>query len=512
MVTVRLYEGYLRNREALGRELGTDPGLPREEAEREILRKGYERWGRALPGRLLGGFAFALWDEGRRELFCARDPLGLRQFYYCRTPSALLYGTDLASVTGDPRCTRSIDPEALQLYMMFGYPAGEKTLYRGVMKLKPGRYLVYGEGGVSTEVYAALSFNPDFTPSEGEWAEAIDGTLQEILADDRKNFDFSRGISFLSGGVDSSYLLASSGVRTALAIGGDGAGGEIPAAAETAERLGVRLLQTRITPEAFFGAVPRVVRGLELPLADASSVAFALGCRDAAEHAAFCFSGEGADEFFAGYHLYRRAEELARDGGPRHYGCFGVMDRKPAAALLGLGQGYPCEELVEDLYRRTEGGEHLARLLMIDISLWLEGNILFSVNRAARSNGLEILMPYADRRMLALSARIPSSLKLKDGCGKYVLRLAAGKRLPPETAFRQKAGFPVPVRAWMGTEACRAGIREVLFGSASRAFFDRKKLESYWKGLLSGNTETWQILYAAWVFLVWYEECFLNRG
>ena len=512
-MTVCLYEGYLRNRKALCRELCVDPRSSRDETEREILLKGYARWGRALPEHLQGGFAFALRDRERRELFCARDPLGLRPFWYCRASSALLFGTDLDAVVKDPRYEPGIDPEALQIYMMFGYPAGGKTLYRGVVKLMPGHCLVYGENGLDVRPYTRLAFAPDYGPSEEEWAEEIDRTMQEILADDRENFDFSRGVSFLSGGVDSSWLLASSGVRTALSVGyGEAGASETQLAAETAARLGVRLLRTEVTSGAFFGAVPGVVRGLGLPLADASSVVFALGCRDAAKEAAFCFSGEGADEFFAGYHLYRRAEELARTGGEWHYGCAGVMPQAPALALLGMEQGFPCERLVEGIYRETEGGERLSRLLKIDLSLWLEGDILFSVNRAARANGLEILLPYADPRMFALSARIPSALKLRDGCGKYILRKAALKRLPYETAFRQKVGFSVPVREWMRKEEHLPEIREVLFGEASRDFFDRKLLAGYWDSLQAGNTEIWQIPYAAYVFLVWYETCFLNHS
>ena len=337
-----------------------------------------------------------------------------------------------------------------------------------------------------------------------KWFLLSRDTLQTVLSEDRENESFSTACSFLSGGVDSSYILALSSVHRAVGIGYRGeAVSEAPLAAKTAEYLNATFTEVDIAPEDFFDAIPRVVRRLGLPLADASAVAFGIGCERAAQGYSTCLSGEGADEFFAGYHIYRRADELARTGGPWHYGCAGVMEAEDAARLLKLEHPFPCAHLVEGLYADTENDEHLSRLLRIDCALWLEGDILFSVQRSARCNGLKLLLPYADRRLFELAARIPSALKWKDGTGKYILRRAAEKRLPHAVAFRQKNGFSVPVRSWLRREPFRARVEAVLLGEGSARFFDPALLRKYWSSFQSGNDSVWQIVYAAYVFIIW---------
>ena len=215
-----LYEGYLRNRKALCKELGVSPGISCAETERKLLLAGYERWGCEIGNHLYGSFSFVLSDEERKELICVRDLFGIRPFYYTLLPDGeLLFDTDIRRMARDPRYRRALDEEALQLYMMFGYPAGERTLYRGIKKLMPGKYLVWKNGQYRIGTCFAPTFRPENDRSEEELAERIDQTLQDILEEDRENFDFSRGCAFLSGGVDSSYLFSASGVERALGIG-----------------------------------------------------------------------------------------------------------------------------------------------------------------------------------------------------------------------------------------------------------------------------------------------------
>ena len=502
-MTLCFYEGYLRNRLSLCRELS----LPAASGDRAVLEAGFRRWGVALPDHLYGAFAFAFRLAESGALFAARDQLGLQPFFYSVTGDReLLFASDINDLLRDRRVLRTVDPEALQNYMHFGYPVGDKTLWRGIRKLLPGRTLTFRDGEVSISSYWKPVFLPDYTRTEETWAAEIDETLRLILSEDRENVDFRTAFSFLSGGVDSAYLLALCGVPRAVGVGYPGeAVSELPLAEKAAQTLGVDFTGVDVTPEAFFDAVPRVIRRLGLPLADASAVAFALGCEQANSGSA-CFSGEGADEFFAGYQVYRRAEELAQSGGPRHYGCAGVMEAEDAARLLGQDQVFPCESLVKDLYADSEGDEHLSRLLRIDCALWLEGDILFGVRCSAGAAGLQLLLPYADRRLFELAARIPSALKRKDGVEKYILRRAAEARLPREIAFRPKVGFSVPVRGWLRREPFRSRVESVLFGSRSSAFFDQTLLRRYWASFQSGNDVLWQIPYAAYVLLLWSRE------
>lgn len=508
-ISILFYEGCLRNRKQLCKELMVGESPDRTETERAILLKGYERWGRDVVHHLYGGFSFALRGEDG-SLFCARDHFGLKSLYYCLMPDGrLLCSPDIAGIAADPAYRKAIDPQALQLYMMFGYPVGEATLYRGIRKLMPGRAMIWDNVACKIERYYRPSFHPEYGLSEQAWIERFNGTLQDILDDDRAAMGLSEGSAFLSGGVDSALLLAASGVRRAASIRfPEQAYSEWGAASETAAWLGRELRGITLSAEDCVAAVPRFVKNAELPLADPSAIAFMLGCEQASGEGGPWLSGEGADEFFAGYHVYRRAGELATNEGPLHYGCDGVMEQKDAQRLLRQESAFPVDALVRGIYEQTSGDEHLSRLLLIDIELWLEGDILFSVNRSARANGVELLLPYADRRMFELSASIPAGLKLHEDCGKYILRRAAERWLPHEIAFRKKIGFSVPVTQWLSDEAIRVRVEKTLFGEISAAYFDRAMLERLWEQFLKGQKKYWKILYAVIVFVIWVECCF----
>ena len=408
----------------------------------------------------------------------------------------------------NPFYRKALDRDALQLYMMFGYPIGEKTLYKGIQKLMPGCVLVWDGSTVRIDRYDSLIFQPEFLPSEEEWTQRIDRTLQDILQEDRANYDFAGCTAFLSGGVDSSYLLAASGIRDAVGIGFRESGiNELPEAAATAASVGVRFHEFCISAEDYFRIIPAMVCNFELPLADPCAPAFALGCEHSAGKGTVFLSGEGADEFFAGYRVYRRVDELGAEGAP-YFGCDGVMDQQAAMQLLGMETAYPTEMLVHEIRGMTRGAEPLSRMLAVDIALWLEGDILFGVGRSARAYGLDLLLPFADRRMFELSAAIPSALKWKDGTEKYILRKAAETRLPHDAAFRPKRGFPVPAKQWFREERFRPQIEKTLFGPVSAEYFDQRILRRYWDAFLSGRDIVWETPYAVYIFVIWYETCF----
>ena len=507
---IHFYEGYLRNRSQLCRELGLAQSDNRRVTELAILTAGFRRWGRELVQHLNGAFGFAIWDEADGTLFCARDHFGIQSFFYCVAGSGeFLCSGDIRTIAGNPHYRKALNRDALQLYMMFGYPVGEKTLYEGIMKLMPGCTLVWDGKSVRIDRYYTLSFQPDLSVTEEEWIRRIDRTLQDILCEDRSNYDFTDSMSFLSSGVDSSYLLASSGIRNAIGIGFQELGSnETHAASITADMLGADFYELCITAEEYFGIIPTMLCNLELPLADASAPAFALGCEHAAGKTRVLLSGEGPDEFFAGYRIYQRSDELGAEGA-QYCGCYGIMWQKEAMQLLGIRDAYPVETLVRDARKLTCSAEPLTRMLAVDIMLWLEGDILFGAGRSARANGVDLLLPYADRRMFELSSSVPAALKRKEGTEKYIFRRAAETRLPHEMAFRRKTGFFVPKEQWLREEHFRLNIEKVLFSAESSTIFDQKLLRNYWNSFLAGNDSLWTIPYAVYIFNIWYETCFV---
>ena len=162
MVKVQEYRGHIRNWEALCKELGIDPSLPREEKERQILTGAYEEWGYDMADHMYGMFAFALWDEEEQKLFCLRDQFGTKPFYYYQTADGrLLYGTTIRQIMEQPGFVKEFNEDMLQIYLTLTYGAGEDTFFRGVKKLLPGRYLVWKDGKMEITRYWKPEFHPD---------------------------------------------------------------------------------------------------------------------------------------------------------------------------------------------------------------------------------------------------------------------------------------------------------------------------------------------------------------
>ena len=182
MIKVQEYRGHIRNWESLCRELGIDTGLSREEREEQILVKAYETWGCHMADHMHGMFAFALWDDEEKELFCLRDQFGTKPFFYYETADGdLLYGTSIRQIMEQPGFVKELNEEMLQLYLTLTYVAGENTFFRGVKKLLPGRYLIWKNGKMKIERYWKPEFHPDESKSLEEWADEIHTTIQMIM-------------------------------------------------------------------------------------------------------------------------------------------------------------------------------------------------------------------------------------------------------------------------------------------------------------------------------------------
>ena len=205
MIKIQEYRGHIRNWEALCERLGVALDLPREEREEAILIRAYETWDREMADHMHGMFAFALWDEDEKKLFCLRDQFGTKPFYYYETEDGdLLYGTTIRQIIEQPGFVKQLNEEMLQIYLSLTYGAGENTFFRGLKKLLPGRYLVWQNGKLEIVRYWKPEFHPDESRSLEEWAEEIHTTVQEIMPEVKAEDEYAE--SFLSGGVDSSYF------------------------------------------------------------------------------------------------------------------------------------------------------------------------------------------------------------------------------------------------------------------------------------------------------------------
>ena len=508
-IILKEYRGHIRNWAELCEELGVSNELAPKDREKAIIVAAYEKWGRDIADHLYGMFAFAIEDGDK--LFAVRDHFGTKPFYYYVTKdNKLLYGTYIKSILEGEGFEKKLNPKSLQLYMTLTYVAGEETFFEGVKKLMPGHYLEFVNGKLTVTRYWTPTFKPDESKSLEDWADEIHNTLASIMPQVKLPEETAE--SFLSGGVDSSYVLAMSDAQMTDSCGYDDERfDESPLAAKTAELLGRGFSRCRITPEMYFDAVPYVMKGMEQPLGDASAIVFAIGCKETAKHTKLCYSGEGSDEFFGGYNMYRNAERYGDNLKTFYVGNTNIMKEDEKKALLkNYVEGVLPIDLVKNIYEETEGLDPLTKMSDVDIQIWLEGDIYLNVDKMSEAAGLEIRMPLTDRRIFDIASRMPSRFKVNEEQNKVAFRTAAAKVLPEEIAFRKKLGFVVPIRYWMSDEKYNAPVKNMLFSETADKFFNADEVKKIWDEYVGGNSDLWRKIWTIYTFLVWYNEYFAD--
>ena len=511
MITIKEYRGHIRNWESLCAELQIDASLTREKREKEILIKAYEVWGHDMADHLYGMFAFALWDDEKEELFALRDQFGTKPFYYYMTKDGqLLYGTMIRDIMKQPGFEKELNEEMLQIYLTLTYVGGEDTFFKGVKKLMPGHFLVWKNGTLTITRYWTPEFHPDESKTLEDWANEIHTTVQNVMPEVLARDESAE--AFLSGGVDSSYVVAVYDVKMTDSCGYEEERfDESGLAKQTADLLHRENSRCLITPEMYFDIVPYVMYEMEQPLADASAIAFAIACKETAKHTKICYSGEGSDEFFGGYNMYRNATRYGDNLKTFYVGNTNIMKEDEKKRILKhYNEDVLPINLVKDIYEEIEGLDPLAKMSDIDIQIWLEGDIYLNVDKMSTAAGLEIRMPLTDRRVFDIASRMPSCYKVNGEQNKVAFRTAAAKVLPEEIAFRKKLGFIVPIRIWMADERYNQDVQAKFHSEMAAKFFNIEEIQKIFDEYVGGNSDNWRKVWTIYTFLVWYEEYFVK--
>ena len=542
---VVVFNGEIYNFQALTAELQAAGHTFATRSDTEVLLHGYEEWGKGMLDRLRGMFTFALWDRKAETLFLARDHFGIKPLYYYQNEEGeLLFGSEIKSFLDHPGFHKALNEDQLSLYLSYQYSPGEDTFFRGVKKLLPAHCLTWQGGEIKIERYWQPAFTPDEGPALAEWEQAIADAMTESVAA-HKIADVEVG-SFLSSGVDSSYMAALAKVDKTFTVGfANKQYDETDYAKEFSAHIGVKNYAYRITPEEYWANLGRIQYHMDEPLADAASVALYFVNREAAKQVKVCLSGEGADEFFGGYNIYkepftvswydklplwlRRAvgaaasvlppvpgvNFLVRRGRPleeRYIGNTNLMGERRKRQLL---KNYTGRILPTDLSRpyfeQTRGQDAVTRMEYCDLNLWMVGDILLKADKMSMANSLELRVPFLDRKVFDLACRIPTSCKVNAAQTKIAMRGAAEKTIPPKTADKKKLGFPVPVRAWLREEKYATILREAFASEAAEKFFNTAALNKMLDQHLSGKRDNWRQLWCVFIFLVWYDEYFVKR-
>ena len=529
MIEVKAYDGLIRNYAELADELGISiEGCTRRQREEKIIAAAFEKWGSQMGTHLNGQFAFALYDTQTERLFCARDILGAELFFYYVTEDGkLLYGTQIKDLFDQTGFKRQLNQELVQFYLAFTYLPGEETLFEGVWKLEPGGYLTFdAQNGLKLGKYWELTFEPDDSKNLEQWADDLEAAMEASLScvvDPDQTPD-----SFLSGGVDSSYILAKSRARCGVCAAYENQeASEEDQARATAEYLGRQFEGVTVSPQEFLANVDEFLLAFELPTADMAALSLYSAAKRMVGKSEVCFSGEGADEFFAGYSVYKSQGALRKMLNPVYFGTTYIMNESEQARFV---KDYCAKRSTTDFVKqRTEkaraaGYDELSLKLYTDMRTYFEGSILYNSTKISRGTGLDIRMPYCDLRIFDIARRMPSCFKVSDDGNKLALRAAASRVLPHEVAYRKKLGFPVPVRAWMATPEYAAEITRAFTSPVAEKFFNKEEITALldaFQGRKPGvhgmwykrrTALLWRYVWTIYTFIRWYELFFGDQA
>jgi asparagine synthase (glutamine-hydrolysing) len=494
------YNGEIYNHAGLRGELEAAGHRYHSRTDTETILHAYEQWGDDCMQRFRGMFAFGLWDSNRRRLLLVRDRLGIKPVYYAPLPDGgLVFGSEIKALLASGLVRATASQAALSEYLLFGYLAGEQTMFEGISILPPGHLLVWDDEGLRVRPYWTLRFSPQ-PASEQELSDRFAQTFDEAVRL-RLMSDVPLGV-FLSGGLDSSAIAAVMnrhvGERlSTFSIGfPTGHYSELPYARMVAEHLGANHHEVILTADDFITSLPRMVWHEDEPIWTIASVAMYHVSRLASQHVKVVLTGEGSDELFAGYDRYWSGVLNARFAGPyqhvpapvRHAVRWLLAQRvlperaRRALSHTFLGREATPESLVfdnwfgiftpamqqafcgDDLaavarsmhpyaahleHFRSSGSEDpLDQMLYVDIKTNLV-ELLMKQDQMSMATSIESRVPFLDHHLVEFAATIPASAKLGRFSGKRLVKHAVRDLLPEAIVNRRKQGFPVPFDAWL---------------------------------------------------------------
>lgn len=510
------YNGEIYNFRELTDELKLRGHHFRTRSDTEVIVHAWEEWGEACVERFRGMFAFGLWDSKSRQLFLARDRLGVKPMFYAMLPNGLfVFGSELKSLLAVPGLPKKFDARSIEDYFAYGYIPEPRTIFQSAFKLPPGHRLTQKMNAPLAQAlrYWDIPFQADTRISESDAQAELVERLREAVRI-RLVAEVPLG-AFLSGGVDSSAVVAlmaglsESPVNTCSIAFRDKDYDESPYAAMVAQQYGTQHhVQTVDTED--YGLVDTLAALYDEPYADSSAIPTYRVCQLARQRVTVALSGDGGDENLAGYRRYRLAvaeermrrllpscarqplfgmlgryypkadwaprifrakstfESLARDLVDGYFHGVSLMRDAMREQLFSPGfrtslQGYRAVDTLRAHARNAPADDPLSMVQYLDMKTYLPGDILTKVDRASMAHALEVRSPLLDHELVEWISSLPPGLKLRRGEGKHVFKRAMLQHLPQQILYRRKQGFAVPLAAWF-RGPLRERVREALLG------------------------------------------------
>ncbi len=505
----------------------------------EVILHGYEEWGHDVVKKLRGMYSFAIWDTKTKELFCARDCWGIKPFYYYQNGETFMFGSEIKVFLDHPDFKKEFNDRILSAYLCFNSTPTTETFFKGVNRLEPGHTLTYKDGRVTIEKFFELEFEETERPMD-DIVKDIDAAMKDSVKH-HEIADVEVG-SFLSSGIDSSYLVSIARPDKTYTVGYDNPKyDEISYAKDLSDKLGIKNTSKKIDKDEYIKAFPNIMYHMDEPLADPSAIALYFVAEIASKDVKVVMSGEGADEFFGGYGTYQEdldvqwymkipyflrhaAAKVAgimpdatgfnfiwrRGQKLKDYsiGLGRVMRDKEAQSLVKCTNQVNTKDIVAPFYEKYEQQSNTVQRQAIDFYFWLVRDFLHAVDRNCMMFGLEARTPFLDQKVWEVARKLPVSAKVNKETTKPALRLAAKKVIPNESYKKKKLGFPVPLREWIREEGLYKEIKEKFNSDVALKYFDVKKINKLLEDHYTGKKDCYKKVWTIYTFIIWYNQFF----
>ncbi len=537
---VLTFNGEIYNYKELRSELIEKGHDFKTHSDTETLIHGFEEWGEELPAKLRGMFAFVIWDKNKKELFGARDYFGIKPLYYAKQDGHFLFGSEIKGFLPHPSFKRELNLKALESYLSFQYSVMDETFFKDVYKLRPGYMFRFKDGNMDIKRYWEPVFNDENGHDMEYWVDEISKTFDNSV-EAHKISDVEVG-SFLSSGVDSSYVACRANVDKTFTVGfgSDEKYNEISYAKELAQYINVENISKVISADEYWDSLPRVQYHMDEPLADPAAVALYFVCQIASEKLKVVLSGEGADELFGGYNIYKVPFDMAwyykipsfirngisaaaslfpkakglnflakrgRDVEHWFIGNADMFSLKERKKLLKVSENAPApKELTKEFYDKVKDKDSVTKMQYIDLNMWLAGDILLKADKMSMAHSLELRVPFLDREVMALASKIPAKFRVNSENTKVAMRKSALRAMPPKTADKKKLGFPVPIRVWLCEDKYYNKVKSYFENETSEKYFNTEMLVGLLDEHRAGKADNSRKIWTVFSFLLWHEQ------
>lgn len=542
---VLTFNGEIYNYKDLREELVASGHKFYTQTDSEVLIHGYEQWGENMLDKLRGMFAFVIFNKNTNEVFGARDFFGIKPLYYAKMGETLMWGSEIKSFLDHPHFKKELNTDILETYLTFQYSPTTETFFKNVYKLPAAHCFTYKNGEMNVRRYWEVKFHADNGPSLEDWVNRISDTFKNSV-EVHKFADVEVG-SFLSSGVDSSYVAAVANVDKTFTVGfgEDEKYNEIGYAKEFSKYIHKENFSKVISPEEYWNSLSKIQYHMDEPLADPAAVALFFVCQIASEKVKAVLSGEGADEIFGGYNIYHNPADMAsyfkiprpirkavgavadklphkhginylirgsKDLDERFIGNAYIFSEKERKDILSIKTNAPdAMAITKPFYDKVRDQDQVTQMQYIDLHLWMTGDILLKADKMSMAHSLELRVPFLDRKVMELAEQIPVKDRVTETETKYAMRLAALQACPPQTAKKKKLGFPVPIRVWLKEDKYYNIVKDKFTSPQSAQFFHTDKLVQLLDDHRAGKYDYSRKIWTVFSFLVWYDVYFSDN-